>query len=170
MKHRLVVLCALFAGISATAGSQVPGQVQAQAPAQAAGSFTIQCDSTLVSYLFTPTEAVMTYFCQTNATINGVAFKNLALSQVSEGNSSAATQARDWGVMVGALANGDEVFFEYQDATRRVGSTGVSGTMAYKIVGGTGSASGITGSGNCNMTGTVGKGNEQSCSGTYAIR
>jgi len=166
MKCRIVVLCALFAGFAATAMAQFQGQV----PAQAAGSFTIQCNPNLVSYLFAPTEAVETYLCQTSATINGVAFKNLSLSQVSQGNSASATEARDWGVMVGTLANGDEIFFEYQDATRRVGSTGVTGTMSYKIVGGTGSASGITGSGNCNMTGTVGKGNEQSCTGTYALR
>lgn len=168
MKYRFAVLCTLFACMAAMAKAQ--GQFPIQTPAQAAGSFSIQCNSTLVSYLFTPTEAVMTYLCQTNATINGVAFKNLTLSQVSQGNSASATEARDWGVMVGALANGDQVYFEYQDATRRVGSTGVAGTMSYKIVGGTGSATGISGSGNCNMTGTVGKGNEQSCTGTYALR
>jgi len=159
MKHRIVVLCALFAGFTATAA--------AQAPARASGSFTIQCDSALVVYQFSSTQSVMAYQCATNATINGVSFKGLAFSQTSQGN---ATEAEDRGVFVGALANGDQVFFQYQSTSHRTGSTGTALTMSYKIVGGTGIANGISGSGTCNGTGTVGKGNEQTCSGTYAVR
>jgi hypothetical protein len=165
MKHRIFALCVFFAGFTATAGAQVPSQVQA--PAQAAASFTIQCQPTLVTYLFTSTEGVMAYLCETNATINGVAFQGLAFSQVSQGNASGS---EDRGVIVGALANGDQVFFQYQATSRRTGNTTSAAIMNYKIVGGTGTATGITGSGTCNATGTIGKGNVQNCSGTYAVR
>jgi hypothetical protein len=164
MKHRIVVLFALFAGFTTTAAAPVQGQVQA--PARASGSFTLQCDPPLVGYQFSSTQSVTAYLCETDATINGVAFKGLAFSQTGQGN---ATEAEDWGVFVGALANGDQVFFQYQATWRRIGSTGTTATMSYKIVGGTGIANGISGSGNCNATGTVGKSNEKTCSGAYAI-
>jgi hypothetical protein len=167
VKHSIVVLCALFAGFTATAAAQVQGQAQGQAPAQASSSFTMQCQPTLVTYLFTSTEGVMAYNCATDATINGVAFKGLAFSQVSLGNTSGS---EDRGVIVGALANGDQVFFQYQATSRRTSNTTSAATMSYKIVGGTGIANGISGSGNCNATGTIGQGNVQSCSGTYAVR
>jgi hypothetical protein len=167
MKDSIVVLCALFAGFAATASAQVQGQIQAQSPAPASGSFTMQCQPTLVTYLFSSTEGVMAYLCETDATINGVAFKGLAFSQVSQGNASGS---EDRGVIVGALANGDQVFFQYQATSRRTGNTTSAATMSYKIVGGTGIANGISGSGNCNATGTIGKGNEQTCTGTYAVR
>jgi len=167
MKHRIVVLCALFAGFAATTVAQVQGQGQAPTQAQDSGSFTIKCDPTLVDYQISSTQSVMTYLCQTTATINGVAFRGLAFSQFSLSNGA---EAEDRGVIVGTLANGDQVFFEYQAASRRTGSTGTAGTLSYKIVGGTGNASGISGSGNCKATGTVGKGAEQACVGTYAVR
>jgi hypothetical protein len=179
MKRSIVVLCALFAGFAATAGAQVQGQDQAptpasapaQAPAQASapasGSFTMQCNPVLVSYLFTSTEEIMAYLCQTDAKINGVAFTGLAFSQVSLINSS---ESEDRGVFVGALANGDQVFFEFQGSSRRTSNTTTVATMSYKIVGGTGSANGISGSGNCNETGTIGQAHEQTCVGTYALR
>ena len=169
MKHRIFALCVLVAGFAATARAQ--GQVQPlappQGPAQASGSFSIKCNPTLVNYPFSSTQAVMTYLCATDATINGVAFKELAFSQSSLSNGS---ESEDWGVFVGALANGDQVFFEFQAASRRTGSTGTSGTMSYKIVGGTGIANGMSGSGTCKAIGAVGKGSEQSCAGTYAVR
>ena len=111
----------------------------------------------------------MAYGCQTNGAINGVAIREMTASQVSQSNSATPTSTDFWGVIVGSLANGTEVFFEYQGSNRMVGSTGFSGTMAYKIVGGTGSLSGIIGSGNCNITGTVGKGNVDNCAGTYGL-
>jgi hypothetical protein len=175
MKRSIVVLCALFAGFTATARAQVQGQAQgqapasapAQAPAQASGSFTMQCNPVLVSYLFTSTEEIMAYLCQTDAKINGVAFTGLAFSQVSLIN---ASESEDRGVFVGALANGDQVFFEFQGSSRRTSNTTTAATMSYKIVGGTGSANGISGSGNCNETGTIGQAHEQTCVGTYALR
>ena len=169
MKHSIVVLCVLFAGLTATAGAQVQGQGQAQAPTQApaSGSFTIQCQPTLVGYQFSSTQTVSAYVCTTDATINGVAFKGLAFSQVSLGNTSGS---EDRGVIVGALANGDQVFFQYQATSRRTSNTTSAATMSYKIVGGTGIANGISGSGNCSATGTNGKGNEQTCVGTFAVR
>jgi len=170
MKPGIVVLCALFAGLTATAGAQMQGQLQA--PAQARGSFTIQCDPPLVGYLFSSTQTVSAFLCSTNATINGVAFKGLSFSDTGLCNSingAMPSACENWGVFVGALANGDQVFFQYQATSRRVG-TATSGTMSYKIVGGTGSANGISGSGNCNSTGTVGKGTVDACSGTYALR
>jgi hypothetical protein len=166
MNHRIVVLCALLTGLTATAGAQMQGQLQAPAQAQAQGSFTIQCNPTLVGYLISSTQTISTYLCSTNATINGVAFKGLTFSETSQFNS---TESEAWGVFVGALANGDQMYFEYQASARRSG-TSTSGTMSYKIVGGTGSANGMSGSGNCNSTGTVGKGTVQTCSGTYAAR
>jgi hypothetical protein len=170
MKPWIVALCALFAGLTATAGAQMQGQIQA--PAQARGSFTMQCDPLLVGYLFSSTQTITTYLCSTNATINGVAFKGLTFSDAGQCNSvdgAMPTACEDWGVFVGALANGDQVFFQYQATSRRAG-TATSGTMSYKIVGGTGSANGISGSGNCNSTGTVGKETVRTCSGTYALR
>jgi len=169
MKCTIFAICVLFGAAGATVRAQ--GQVQAlapaQAPAQASGSFSIKCNPTLVDYQFSSTQAVMAYLCATDATINGVAFKELAFSQSSLSNGA---ESEDWGVIVGALANGDQVFFEFQAASRRTGSTSTSATMSYKIVGGTGTANGMSGSGTCKATGTVGKGAEQTCVGTYAVR
>jgi hypothetical protein len=171
MKRSIVALCALLAGLTATAEAQVQGQAQGQAPASApapaSGSFTMQCNPTLVTYLFTSTEGVMAYLCQTSATINGIAFQGLAFSQVSLGNTSGS---EDRGVIVGALANGDQVFFQYQATSRRTSNTTSAAIMNYKIVGGTGIANGISGSGTCNATGTIGQGNVQTCTGTVALR
>jgi hypothetical protein len=171
MKHKIFALCVLFAGFAATARAQVQGQAQAQsqtpAPAQSQGSFTMQCTPVIVSYLFTSTEQIMAYVCQTDATINGVAFKGLAFSQVSLGNTSGS---EDRGVIVGTLANGDQVFFQFQGSSRRTSNTTSAATMSYKIVGGTGSATGISGSGTCNETGTIGQAHEQTCVGTFAVR
>jgi hypothetical protein len=175
MKPSIFALCVLVAGSTSTAAAQVQGQAQGQAPAQApasapapaSGSFTMQCTPVIVSYLFTSTEQIMAYVCETDATINGVAFKGLAFSQVSLGNTSGS---EDRGVIVGTLANGDQVFFQFQGSSRRTSNTTSAATMSYKIVGGTGSATGISGSGTCNETGTIGQAHEQTCVGTYALR
>jgi hypothetical protein len=179
MKRSVFALCMLTACFTATAAAQVQGQAQAQpqapapapgpaqAPAQAASSFTMQCNPVLVSYLFTSTEGIMAYLCETNATINGIAFQGLAFSQVSLGNTSGS---EDRGVIVGALANGDQVFFQFEGSSRRTSNTTSAATMSYKIVGGTGIANGISGSGTCNETGTIGQAHEQTCVGTYALR
>jgi hypothetical protein len=165
MKHRILVLCALFAGFTTTAAAQAQGQIQAQGPAQAPGSFTIKCSPTLVGYQFSSTQTVSAYSCTTDATINGVAVNGLTFSQT---NQAISGETRAWGVIVGSLTNGDLVFFEFQAVSRDTSSTGSAATMSYKIVGGTGIANGISGSGTCKATGTVGKGNEQTCTGTYA--
>jgi len=169
MKRTIFAICALMAGFAAMARAQ--GQVQplapAQAPAQDSGSFSIKCNPTLVDYQYSSTQAVMAYVCATDAKINGVAFKELAFSLSSLSN---GTESEDRGVIVGALANGDQVFFEFQAASRRTSNTTSAATMSYKIVGGTGIANGISGSGTCKEAGTIGKGSEQTCIGTYAVR
>jgi hypothetical protein len=169
MKHSIVVLCVLFAGLTATAGAQVQGQGQAQAPTQApaSGSFTIQCQPTLVGYQFSSTQTVSAYVCTTDATINGVAFNGLTFSQT---NQAVSGETKAWGVIVGSLTDGSLVFFEYQAGSHTTSSVTSTATMSYKIVGGTGIANGISGSGNCSATGTNGKGNEQTCVGTFAVR
>jgi hypothetical protein len=169
MKRSVVLFCALFAGLIATAGAQVQGQAQGQAPASApaSGSFTIKCNPNLVTYQFSSTQTVSAYACTTDATINGVAFNGLTFSQT---NQAISGETRDWGVIVGTLTNGDFVFFEYEAGSHETSSATSNATMSYKIVGGSGIANGISGSGNCSATGTVGQGNVQTCTGTYAVR
>ncbi len=163
MKHRIFALCVLVSGFAATARAQV----QALPPAQAPGTFTNKCNPNLVSYQFSPTQVIWTFNCTTDAAINGVAFTGLTYSLTSEGNAAAE---KNWGVMVGTLANGDQVFFEIQGVDQKTSATSNAGTMSYKIVGGTGIANGISGSGTCKTNGAQGKGGVQTCAGAYAIR
>ncbi|HVN93551.1 MAG TPA: hypothetical protein VMT38_07640 [Terracidiphilus sp.] len=163
MKHRIFVLCVLVVGFAATARAQVQALPQAQAP----GTFTIKCNPNLVTYKFSTTQTVSAYECTTDATINGVAFKGLSFSQT---NQNVTGVTKDWGVIVGTLTSGDMVFFDYQAEAQSTSATTFTGAMTYKIVGGTGSANGITGSGTCKAGGAQGKGDQQVCTGTYAVR
>jgi hypothetical protein len=163
MKHAIFALCVLFAGFAATAKAQV----QALPPAQAPGSFTIKCNPTLVTYQFTATQTVSAYACTTDAMINGVAINGLTFSQT---NISTPSETQNWGVIVGSLINGDLVFFQYQALARKTSAVTDAATMSYKIVGGTGIANGISGSGTCKAVGAVGQGTEQACVGAYVIR
>jgi len=153
MKHRIVVLCVLVASFAATARAQAPG------------SFAIKCNPATVSYQFSPTEEISSFVCTTDAMINGVAFNGLTFSQANE---TVGGESKDWGVIVGSLVNGSLVFFQYQAVAARTGAaTGVA-TMSYKIVGGTGTAIGISGSGTCKAAGGVET--VQACVGAYVIR
>lgn len=161
MKHRIFALCVLVAGFAATARAQV----KALPPAQAPGTFTIKCNPDLVTYRFTATQTIATYTCTTDGAINGVAFTGLTFSQTHETN---GRETKNWGVIVGTLANGNQVYFEYQAVAEQTSATANVATMSYQIVGGTGIANGISGSGSCKAIGAAGKGNEQACTGTYA--
>lgn len=171
MKHRIFALCVLVAGFSATTRAQVQPLAPAHAPAPAqapgSGSFTIKCNPDLVTYRFSPTQTIATYTCTTDGAINGVAFTGLTFSQTHETN---GRETKNWGVIVGTLTNGDMVFFEYQAVAEQTSATTNAATMSYQIVGGTGIANGISGSGSCKAIGAAGKGNEQACAGTYAVR
>ncbi|MGO9324549.1 MAG: hypothetical protein ACLP07_08305 [Terracidiphilus sp.] len=169
MKHAIFALSVLVAGFGATAQAQVQAlpPTQAPAPAPGSGSFTIKCNPTLVIYQFSATQGIWTYECTTDSAINGVQFKGLTFSLTSVGNAAAV---KDWGVIVGTLANGDQVFFQVQAVAQKTSAATSAAKMSYKIVGGTGIASGISGSGTCNETGAQGKGSESTCVGAYAVR
>lgn len=163
MKQMIFALCVLFAGFASTARAQ--GQIHALAPVQ--GSFTIKCNPNLVTYNFSSSQQIATYICTTDGAINGVAFKELTFSQTHVTNGS---ETKNWGVIVGTLANGDLVYFQYQAVAQQTSAATNVAKMSYKIVGGTGTANGISGSGTCSAAGAAGKGNEQACTGTYAVR
>jgi hypothetical protein len=155
MKCRIFALCVLLAGSAAMA--------QAQA---APGSFSIKCNPSLVDYKFSATQQIATTTSTTDAAINGVPFKGLTFSTAAQ---IGATENLIYGVIVGTLANGDLVFFQYSVVSHHaVNSPSGTGPMSYKIVGGTGAANGISGSGNCTAAGATGLGSEFSCLGTYA--
>jgi len=163
MKHRIFAICVLVAGFAATTRAQV----QALPPAQAPGTFTIKCNPDRVTYPFSATQSIWTYVCTTDGTINGVAFNGLTFSQTGI---SSASETKSWGVIVGSLVNGSMVFFQFQAVAHKTSSSSNAATVSYKIVGGTGIASGISGSGNCNETDALGKGSEMACAGAYATR
>jgi hypothetical protein len=155
MKLKIIALCALFAGSVAMA--------QAQAP----GSFSITCNPTLVVYQFSATQSVETFTCTTTAAVNGVPFNGLTFSQTVLGT---ASESNVWDVVVGVLANGDQVYIQFHTVARATSGVSRSGTSTYKIVGGTGIANGISGSGTCNGSGLQGKGSEMTCVGAYTTR
>jgi hypothetical protein len=156
MKRKILAICALFAGFAAMGQAQTSGQ------------FSISCGQTTVEQQITATSTISTFPCTTNATINGVAFTGLTFSATGQFD---ATVANVWGVFVGTLSNGNAVYFEYHTSyTRRNGVDSIP-VLTYKIVGGTGIATGISGSGTCKVTGTsTAGGAEDSCVGNYAIR
>lgn len=152
MKHRILALCALFAGFGA------------MSHAQASGSFSITCSPDTVSEQISANWVIATFPCTTTANINGVPFKGLTFSSTGQ---FGPTETNVCGVIVGSLTSGDQVFFEYHTVLPvRNGVAGI-GTLTYKIVGGTGIANGITGSGNCKVGAP---GSAESCAGTYATR
>ena len=165
MKHAIFALCVLFAGFATTARAQ--GEIKALAPAPAPGSFSIKCNPNLVINQYTATQSIWTYTCSTDAAINGVAFKGLTFSETGDGNDSGKNT---WGVIVGTLANGNEVYFQFHGTARKTSTVTSAGTLSYTIVAGSGTASGISGSGTCNGTGAQGKGSEWTCAGSYTVR
>jgi len=155
MKCRTLALCALFAGFAVMARAQAPG------------SFTLNCNPNLITYPFDATQEISTHTCTTDAVINGVPFRGLTFSSYAQ---ATKTGSSNWGVIVGTLANGDEVFFEFHADWLATSSVSSTGTTTYKIIGGTGAATGITGSGTCKDTALQGKGNEMACVGAYVTR
>ena len=154
MKRKIFAICALFAGFAAMAQAQTSGQ------------FSISCGQITVQQQITATSTISTFPCTTNATINGVAFTGLTFSATGQLD---ATVGNVWGVIVGTLTNGSAVYFEYHTSyTRRNGVDSIP-VLTYKIVGGTGTANGISGSGTCNVN-TATTPVEDSCVGNYAIR
>ena len=151
MRFKIFAICALFAGFGA------------MAQAQTSGPFTISCGQTTVSQQITASWTIATFPCTTNAIINGVAFTGLTFSATAQ---YGATENNIYGVFVGTLANGSAVYFEYHSIAP---VRGPGTKLSYKIVGGTGTASGISGAGSCNVTVTS-TGAEDSCVGNYAIR
>ncbi|MFZ2021701.1 MAG: hypothetical protein WBP71_08845 [Terracidiphilus sp.] len=152
MRRRIFALCALFAGFATMA--------------QAQANFSINCPPPLVTQEITKTWTVDTFLCTTDGAISGVAFKGLTLSRTLQ---YGPTEDNVWGVMVGALANGDQVFFDYHTVFPVKNGVAGNGTLTYKMVGGTGLANGITGSGTCKVVSTSG-GAQDACVGAYATR
>jgi hypothetical protein len=156
MKFRMLLLCALSAGLAATAQGQTQGQ--------AGSAYTQTCETAdLVLLNINSTSGIGTFDCTTNATVNGVAITGLRYSAYTQ---LGATQNNTWGVIVGTLANGGQVYFAYHTLrTVRNGVVG-DGSLVYQIVSGTGTAAGIKGSGTCKMTGNTA---QRPCVGTYTI-
>ncbi len=67
---------------------------------------------------------------------------------------------------MGSLVNGDLVLFRYQAVAERTSDSTNAATMSYKVVGATGIAHGMSGSGNCKGNGT----NVQACVGSFGVR
>jgi hypothetical protein len=156
MRCKFLALCALFAGLATMARAQAPG------------SFTIQCGPQIVTEEITKTWVIGTFNCTTDATINGVPFKTMTHSATAQ---YGATETNVWGVIVGVLANSDQVFFEYHTVGPVKNGVAGIGTMTYKKVGGTGIANGITGSGTCTVPPSTPSGSPaHPCVGTYATR
>lgn len=156
MRCSTLALCTLIAALAAMARAQAPG------------SFSIKCNPAMVNYQFDPTQAISTQACTTDAVISGVPFKALTFSQAVQ---YGATENSTYGVIVGTLASGDQVFFEFHTlAQHAVNAPNGVGSTTYKIVGGTGAAAGISGSGNCTGAGAKGEGSELACIGAYVTR
>jgi hypothetical protein len=151
MRLKIALACALFAFTSATPFSQAPG------------AFTMHSTPVIVSQNITPSSYVFTFTATTTAQINGVAIKGLTFSGYAQ---SGPAEFHVWGVIVGELANGDQVTFMYQRVSPVRNGVTLEGTLTYKIVGGTGAAKGITGSGSCKIPQA---GLDSVCAGAYAI-
>ncbi|MFZ0036237.1 MAG: hypothetical protein WAK91_02365 [Candidatus Acidiferrales bacterium] len=154
MRLKIAFACALFALAAATSFAQAPG------------AFTIHSGTVIVSQDITPTSQVFTSTGTTTAQINGVAITGLKYSGYGE---TTPTAIKVWGVMIGALANGDQINMIYQRVSPVRNRVTLVGTLTYKIVGGTGVAKGITGSGTCTVPPPTPTGNDMACAGSYAI-
>ena len=156
MKVKIAFACALyvFTAVAATPFAQAPG------------TFTMHGNPIPVSQDITPASQVFTFTSTTTAQINGIPIKDLTHSGYGE---TTATAIKVWGVMVGNLANGDQVYLTYQRVSPVRNRVTQIGTMTYKIVGGTGAIKGITGSGTCTVPPPTAAGNDLACAGTYAI-
>src|SRR5271170_3326318 len=99
MRLKIAFACALFAFTSTTLLAQAPG------------TFTIHTNPSTVTQDITPLTKVWTSTGTTTAQINGVAITGLTFSAYGQ---STPGEFRVWGVMVGTLANGDQVTFIYQ--------------------------------------------------------
>jgi hypothetical protein len=87
----------------------------------------------IVSQNITPSSYVFTFTATTTAQINGVAIKGLTFSGYAQ---SGPAEFHVWGVIVGELANGDQVTFMYQRVSPVRNGVTLEGTLTYKIVGG----------------------------------
>jgi hypothetical protein len=154
MRLKIAFACALFAFTSTTLF------------AQASGTFTIHSNPVTVSQDITPSTQVFTSTGTTTAQINGVAITGLTYSGYGQ---TTATEIKVWGVMVGTLANGDQVHFVYQRVSPVRNRVTLAGTFTYKIVGGSGVAKGIAGSGTCVLPPPTASGGDFACVGAYAI-
>jgi len=151
MRLKIAFACALFTFSSATPFAQAPG------------SFTIHNNGIVVSQDVTPSTQVFTSTGTTTAQINGVAVTGLTYSGYGQ---TTPAEIKVWGVMVGTLANGDQVHFVYQRVSPIRNRVTLEGSLTYKIVGGTGGVKGITGSGTCKYPPA---GTDLPCAGAYAI-
>lgn len=164
MQRRIVVLCALFATFATMAQAQFSSTPPA--PQNPGNSFTIKCGGYLVVQQITSTWNVGTINCTTTATVNEVPFQGLTFSETHQ---TAPTQINVWGVIVGTLTNGDQVYFDYHNVWPVRNGVAGAGTMTYKIVGGTGSANGATGAGTCLLpTASTGGVTQLTCTGNSA--
>ena len=154
MRLKIAFACALFAFTSTTLF------------AQAAGTFTIHSGPVIVSQDITPTTQVFTSAGTTTAQVNGVAITGVKFSGYGQ---TTPTAVKVWGVMVGSLANGDQINMIYQRVSPVRNRVTLVGTLTYKIVGGTGTAKGIAGSGTCTVPAPTPAGDDLACAGTYAI-
>ncbi len=155
MRLKIAFACALFAFTGTTLF------------AQASGTFTIHTNGVIVTQEITPSTKVWTSTGTTTAQINGVAITGLTFSAYGQ---TTPGEFRVWGVLVGTLANGDQVTFTYQRIAPMRNGVTLASTMTYKIVGGTGVAKGITGSGTCKPPAPTPSGvSDYPCVGAYAI-
>ena len=156
MRSRIFVLCALCVGFAAMARAQAPGQVN--------GSFSLTCNPAPYLYDFGSAQQLSMASCTTTATANGLAYSGLTRStylQVVKADQG-VLHNEAWGFMVGTLTNGDQVYIETYGVSEQIGANS-NATMSYKIVGGTGTANGFSGSGTCRGAGGLGRGSQWTC-------
>jgi len=138
----------------------------AAAQAQATGTFTITCAGNTLFQTIAAGREVGTFTCTSTAQVNGVPVKQVTFSSYTE---RAATEVHVWGVFVATLENGDQVNADYQTLAPARGGVARSGTLTYKLVGGSGIAKGIAGSGTCAITVPAPDSSIDACTGAYAI-
>lgn len=154
MKVRILVFCALLAGVSAMARAQAPG------------AFTMHCALPVVQQNVTPSAAVFTKSCTATATINGIAIKGMTFSAYQVDGPTSNTV---WGVIVGTLASGDMIYLRYHDVLPVRNGMAGAGDFTYQFAGGTGAVNGIAGSGSCKVE-TNATGADYQCAGAYAFK
>ncbi len=104
--------------------------------------------------------------CSVTGNIGGVAPKTSAVSVYQE---TSATLFKAWGLVTETLVSGDQVTYAFQATASVRNGVMLTGVRTYQITGGTGSMSGISGSGTCNIAYPAAGGSTSICNGSFKL-